>query len=49
MLPRRNEKDLEDVPAQAREKLQFVWLDRVDDAVRYAIGDLEPARGRDAA
>ncbi len=42
MLPRRNQKDLEDVPAEAREKLQFVWLDRVDDAVRCAIGDLEP-------
>jgi ATP-dependent Lon protease len=43
MLPRRNEKDLEDVPPEAREKLQFVWLDRVEDAVRVAIGDLEPA------
>jgi ATP-dependent Lon protease len=42
MLPRRNEKDLEDVPAEAREKLQFVWMDRVDDAVRCAIGALEP-------
>jgi ATP-dependent Lon protease len=42
MLPRRNEKDLEDVPPEAREKLQFVWLDRVEDAVRVAIGDLEP-------
>jgi ATP-dependent Lon protease len=42
MLPRRNQKDLEDVPPEAREKLQFVWLDRVDDAVRCAIGDLEP-------
>jgi ATP-dependent Lon protease len=42
MLPRRNEKDLEDVPPEAREKLRFVWLDRVDDAVRCAIGDLEP-------
>jgi ATP-dependent Lon protease len=42
MLPRRNEKDLEDVPAEAREKLQFVWLDRVEDAVRCAIGNLEP-------
>ncbi len=39
MLPRRNEKDLEDVPLEAREKLQFVWLDRVEDAVRFAIGD----------
>jgi ATP-dependent Lon protease len=44
MLPRRNEKDLEDVPAEAREKLQFVWLDRVEDAVHYAVGDLEPVR-----
>jgi ATP-dependent Lon protease len=44
MLPRRNEKDLEDVPAEAREKLQFVWLDRIEDAVHYAIGDLAPAR-----
>jgi len=43
MLPRRNEKDLEDVPAEAREKLRFVWLDRIEDAVHYAIGDLGPA------
>jgi ATP-dependent Lon protease len=43
MLPRRNEKDLEDVPAEAREKLDFVMLDRVEDAVRTAIGDVKPA------
>jgi ATP-dependent Lon protease len=49
MLPRRNEKDLEDVPAEAREKLEFVLLDRVEDAVRYAIGDLQPAPARAAA
>jgi ATP-dependent Lon protease len=49
MLPRRNEKDLEDVPAEAREKLHFVLLDRVEDAVGYAIGDLAPVRARDAA
>lgn len=44
MLPRRNEKDLEDVPAEARDRLQFVLLDRVEDAVRCAIGDLGPVR-----
>jgi len=38
MLPKRNEKDLEDVPASAREKLQFVWLENVEDAVRCAMG-----------
>jgi ATP-dependent Lon protease len=43
MLPRRNEKDLEDVPPEAREKLKFVWLDRVEDAVQTAIGDLKAA------
>ncbi|HUN90983.1 MAG TPA: endopeptidase La [Burkholderiaceae bacterium] len=43
MLPRRNQKDLEDVPAEARERLEFVWLDRVEDAVRFAIGEVRPA------
>ncbi|HEX6265966.1 MAG TPA: endopeptidase La, partial [Burkholderiales bacterium] len=36
MLPKRNEKDLEDVPAEARERLQFVFLERVEDAVKTA-------------
>ena len=49
MLPRRNEKDLEDVPAEARQKLQFVLLDRVEDAVGFAIEDVGPVRARDAA
>jgi ATP-dependent Lon protease len=49
MLPRRNEKDLEDVPAEARQKLQFVFLDRVEDAVRTAIGELPAAGERKAA
>jgi ATP-dependent Lon protease len=49
MLPRRNEKDLEDVPAEVRQAIQFVWLDRVEDAVHCAIGDLEPPGERAAA
>jgi len=50
MLPRRNEKDLDDVPADARGKLEFVFLDRVEDAVACAIGDLKPAKsGSDPA
>ena len=44
MLPKRNEKDLEDVPAEARQKLEFVFLERVEDAVRTAIGELPTAR-----
>jgi ATP-dependent Lon protease len=48
MLPRRNEKDLEDVPAEARQKLEFVFLERVEEAVRTAIGEL-PSREKKAA
>ncbi|MGH8758018.1 MAG: endopeptidase La [Burkholderiales bacterium] len=43
MLPKRNQKDLEDVPAAAREKLEFVWLETVEDAVRRALG-VEPGQ-----
>jgi ATP-dependent Lon protease len=48
MLPRRNERDLEDVPKEAREKLEFVLLDRVEDALRTGLG-LEPEELRKAA
>jgi ATP-dependent Lon protease len=37
MLPARNERDLEDIPADAREQLHFVWLKQVDDALRVAL------------
>jgi ATP-dependent Lon protease len=40
MLPARNRRDFEDIPAEAREKLEFVWLETVDDAAAAA---LEPA------
>jgi ATP-dependent Lon protease len=33
MLPARNRKDFEDIPEQVRRDLEFVWLERVDDAV----------------
>ncbi|HYL89410.1 MAG TPA: endopeptidase La [Burkholderiales bacterium] len=48
MLPKRNEKDLEDVPAEAKAKLEFVFLERVEDAIRTAIGEL-PKREKKAA
>ena len=40
MLPARNRKDFDDIPDEARKALDFVWLERVDDAVAAA---LEPA------
>ena len=33
VLPKDNEKDLADIPSYARDKLQFVLVDRVDDVV----------------
>jgi ATP-dependent Lon protease len=33
MLPARNRRDFDDIPQGARDKLQFVWLERVDDAI----------------
>jgi ATP-dependent Lon protease len=37
MLPERNRRDLEDIPADAREQLEFRWLGNVDDAVATAL------------
>lgn len=37
MLPTRNRRDFDDIPTEAREKLEFVWLERVDDAVAAAL------------
>jgi ATP-dependent Lon protease len=38
MLPKRNEKDLQDVPEEAKRNLQFVLLETVDQAVAAALG-----------
>jgi len=37
MLPARNRKDLEEVPLPARQQLEFVYLDDIDEAVLAAI------------
>jgi ATP-dependent Lon protease len=37
MLPARNRRDFDEIPQGARDKLQFVWLERVDDAVAEAL------------
>jgi ATP-dependent Lon protease len=49
MLPKRNEKDLEDVPADAKAKLEFVFLENVADAIKTAIGDVPSKQERQAA
>lgn len=49
LLPARNRKDLEDIPKDARDKINFVWLEQVDDAVRAALVDAPPAPGNTKA
>ncbi|OZI70779.1 endopeptidase La [Bordetella genomosp. 12] len=49
MLPRRNERDLEDVPAEARRKLRFVLLDQVEDALKCALDGEPQAAAADQA
>jgi ATP-dependent Lon protease len=36
LLPARNRRDYEDIPQEARERLEFVWLENVDGAVAAA-------------
>ncbi len=38
MVPKRNEKDLEDIPAEAKARLEFVFLENIEDAIKTAIG-----------
>jgi ATP-dependent Lon protease len=37
LLPARNRRDLEDIPDEVRQQLNFVWLETVDEAVAAAI------------
>jgi ATP-dependent Lon protease len=46
MLPARNRKDYEDIPEEARKQLEFIWLERVEEAMAAS---LEPARGETAS
>ncbi len=42
LLPRRNEKDLEDVPERIRQTLRLVFIDHMDEALKEALPLLEP-------
>ena len=37
LLPARNKKDFDDIPEEARQQLEFIWLDRVDEAAAAAL------------
>ncbi len=40
MLPARNKKDLEDIPADARRLVEFAWLEDIDQAFELALGSV---------
>jgi ATP-dependent Lon protease len=45
MLPARNRRDYDEIPDVARREMEFVWLERVEEAVASA---LEPKRPADS-
>jgi ATP-dependent Lon protease len=47
MLPARNHKDYEEIPEQVQKQLEFVWLERIEEAVAAALDP--PASDEDAA
>jgi ATP-dependent Lon protease len=44
ILPARNRRDLEDIPESVRNRLEFVWAEKIDDVLSRALGDDAPAR-----
>ena len=47
LIPRRNEKDLEDIPKNVKKDLHFVLVDSMDQVLKKAL--LSPQQGRTAA
>lgn len=43
MLPARNKRDYDEIPKSARDNLDFIWLERVDEAIAAV---LEPAEAK---
>ena len=46
ILPRENEKDLEEIPQQVKEELKFQFIDRIDDAIDMALTTAKKTRPR---
>jgi ATP-dependent Lon protease len=43
MLPARNRRDYDDIPEIARRDMEFIWLERVEEAVAAALEPTKPA------
>src|SRR6185295_15975305 len=49
MLPARNRRDFDDIPEDARKRLEFIWLERIEDAVAAGLDAQQPRDPRRAA
>ena len=49
MLPARNRRDFEDIPEEVRNTLEFIWLEKVEDAVAQALSPKDEAKEEKAA
>ena len=41
ILPKRNEKDLEDVPANIRAEMRFLFVEKMDEVIAHALQDVD--------
>ena len=44
ILPARNRRDLEDIPQSVRNRLEFVWAEKIDDVLARALEDIAPLK-----
>lgn len=44
MLPARNRRDFDDIPEEVRNTLEFIWLEKVEDAVAQALSPKDEAK-----
>jgi ATP-dependent Lon protease len=44
ILPARNKRDFDDIPRDARDRLEFIWAEQVDDAIRSALDEGAPPK-----
>jgi ATP-dependent Lon protease len=43
LMPARNRRDLDDIPRDARDRLEFIWLEHADEAITAALAPAMPA------
>ena len=44
MLPARNKRDFDDIPEDVRKTLEFIWLEKVEDAIEQALSPADAAK-----